>query len=424
MIISTVPVQVTDRPRFCHRGLLLDTSRHFYPVATLVHLLDAMAAVKMNVFHWHLSDATSFPVVVPNTNLSRGAYAPSQRYSRADLAVVVEAARLRAIRVVPEFDMPAHSSSWCIGHPEICVNGSVLDPSVDATYAVIEKVIEFVADVFPDAVIHLGGDEVDLTLWTSNPRVQEYLKKEHPGVPLDVAAETEAYSTFVSRVDALGTAHGRRVTHWEDVFDWSGGGSASSICGGITPSLPNDTIVQIFRAGMGSGPTPGHVCGTNAAVTTQTAVNAGYDVIWGPPASWYLSCYSDHCSADGGGAGFEPWEQVYAGEPFHNADPKVDITDPAAQRRVLGGEVTVWSERLDPAIMIATAFPRAAAAAERLWSSAAVDLAAETTAARPRLNALRCALLDRGLSVSTLSGGNEASPLGLPSRPQDPGPNC
>jgi len=92
---------------------------------------------------------------------------------------------------------------------------------------------------------------------------------------------------------------------------------------------------------------------------------------------------------------------------------------------VIGGEVTVWSERLDPAIMLATAFPRAAAAAERLWSPRAKDIVAETAAARVRLEELRCVLLDRGLGVSTLEGGNsEATNYSLPSRPAGPGPNC
>ena len=102
----------------------------------------------------------------------------------------------------------------------------------------------------------------------------------------------------------------------------------------------------------------------------------------------------------------------------------IEITDPTEQERIIGGEVTVWSERLDPAIMLATAFPRAAAAAERLWSPRAKDIAAETAAARPRLQALRCFLLDRGLGVSTLNGGNEASNFSLPSRPLGPGANC
>lgn len=172
----------------------------------------------------------------------------------------------------------------------------------------------------------------------------------------------------------------------------------------------------------------------SGAATTKAAAAAGYQTIWDPPASWYLSCYSDKCGTSGGGAGFEGWERVFAAEPFlcekasaagcgtRGAD--VSITDPDTRERVIGGEVTVWSERLDPAIMLATAFPRAAAAAERLWSPRAKDIGAETAAARPRMEALQCLMLDRGLGVSTLAGGNEASNFSLPSRPSGPGPNC
>jgi hexosaminidase len=104
--VSGVPLSISDRPRFAHRGLMLDTARHFYPTSFLFSLLDAMSMVKMNLLHWHISDSTSFPLHVPGTKLSEGAYSPSSRYSTADVHAVVEAARMRAIRVVPEFDMP------------------------------------------------------------------------------------------------------------------------------------------------------------------------------------------------------------------------------------------------------------------------------------------------------------------------------
>lgn len=124
---------------------MLDTARHFYPPAALLPLLDAMSAVKMNVFHWHLVDSTSFPLVVPGTNLSAGAYHPSQRYSRADVETVVAAARERAIRVIPEFDLPAHTApAWCVGEPEICTdNSTAIDPSSSRLYEVIEIVLVF-----------------------------------------------------------------------------------------------------------------------------------------------------------------------------------------------------------------------------------------------------------------------------------------
>ena len=103
---------------------MLDTARHYYPTASLRALLDAMAACKLNVLHWHLSDGQSFPLVVPGTNLSAGAWSPSQRYSGADVRGVVEYARRRAIRVVPEFDMPGLTVPvWCGGHHEVCIGG-------------------------------------------------------------------------------------------------------------------------------------------------------------------------------------------------------------------------------------------------------------------------------------------------------------
>eukprot|EP01052_Picozoa_sp_SAG31_P041800 SAG31_NODE_6440_length_2017_cov_22.846715_1_plen_247_part_00 len=223
-----------------------------------------------------------------------------------------------------------------------------------------------------------------------------------------------------------------------DVFDWAG---PVSDCGGVKPELSNETIVQVFRGGFGDGAKPckdqllgGCVCGSNGAATTKASAAAGYKTIWDPPQSWYLSCYSDECSKSGGGAGYESWQHVFAQEPFlcENASsagcgthgPDVSITDAETQQRVIGGEVTVWSERLDPAIMLSTAFPRAAAAAERLWSPRAKDIVAETVAALPRLQALRCVLLDRGLPVSTLEGGNAANNFSLPSRPAGPSSNC
>ena len=135
------------------------------------------------------------------------------------------------------------------------------------------------------------------------------------------------------------------------MFDYAGGGAAKAVCGGVEPSLSNDTLVQVFREGWGpNDPQPGKVCGSNGAVTTAEAVRAGYHVIWGPPASWYLSCYADTCSASGNGAGFQPWaHQVYAAEPFFNAKPPFNIKNAAERARIVDGEVTVWSERLDPA---------------------------------------------------------------------------
>ena len=295
--ISRVPWSIDDKPRFAHRGLMLDTSRHFYPPTALIPLLDAMSAVKMNVFHWHLSDSTSFPLVVPGTNLSAGAYGRSQRYSRADIKTVVQAATERAIRVVPEFDLPAHTApSWCVGEPDICTSSATaVNPASGRLYEVIDAVVAAVAGgedpLFPDEFIHLGGDEVALSDWTDDDTVAAYLRKQHPGMSLDRAAEAEAYGSFMEKLEAIATKYGRKIVHWEDVFDWAG---PMQSCGGVTPILSNETIVQVFRGGFGPGPKPcedqmkgGCVCGSNGAATTKAVVQAGYRAIWDPPSAWY-----------------------------------------------------------------------------------------------------------------------------------------
>jgi hexosaminidase len=439
-VIVGAPWHIQDTPRFTHRELMLDTARHFYPPRAILQLLDAMSAVKLNVFHWHIADSTSFPLVVPGTNLSKGAYSANERYSRADVEAVVQAAQDRAIRVVPEWDLPAHTGpAWCIGEPTICTQArTAVDPSAPRLFEVIDALVKYASEIFPDKFIHMGGDEVTLAEWTHDTDVAAYLKRQHPGMSLTRAAETEAYGVFMTKLQAISEKYNKTVVHWEDAFDWAGPNPA---CGGITPTLSNTTVVQVFRGGFGQGPKPckdqtfgGCVCGSNGAATTKAVVEAGYRAIWGPPSSWYLSCYANKCGAVGSGAGFESWEHVYAQEPFlcqsasaqgcGTHGPDVSITDPDQQRRVLGGAVTVWSERLDPAIMLATAFPRAAAAAERMWSPRAKDIVAETRAARPRMERLRCLLLDRGLAVSILDGGNEASNYSLPSRPSGPASNC
>jgi len=300
-------------------------------------------------------------------------------------------------------------------------SGGALDPSQNATFVVLDKLLSHVSRLFPDQCLHIGGDEFDLDCWLSDPALVKWLQDRHPGMTSTQASETEAYGNFIATMNGLLNRYGKTSVHWEDVFDWAGDDPA---CGRVEPTLSKESIVNIFRGGWAPGPHPGSVCGSHPAVTTSHAVKAGYRVVWMPPGSWYLSCYSEKCSAKGDGSGFESWEHVYAQEPFYNEHPKVLITDPAEQARVIGGEVTLWSERLDAAVAMGVAFPRAAAAAERLWSPRAVDLARETAGARPRMQALRCLLLERGIAASTLDGGNEASTWGLPSRPLGPGSDC
>lgn len=376
--------------------------------------------MKLNVLHWHLTDDQSFPLQVPGTRLaSAGSFNNASRYSAGDVQAVVEAARARGIRVVPEVDTPGHTASWCAGYPEACVACPApalpaMDPSSNVSYALLASVLQTLRAGFADDWVHLGGDEVDVDCWLANSSLRAWLLAQHPGLSPVEAAATEAFGTHVSRVQALARAAGfATAVAWEDAFDFAG---ATPACGGVLPALPPDTVVHVFRAGFGGGdyhPASGS-CGSNTTYTTAAAVAAGYHVVYMPPSSWYLSCYANQCDESGGGAGWEPWEAVYAAEPF------TGITDPAQQARIVGGEAAMWSERLDGATMLAALFPRLAAVAERLWSP---QNTTNTTDARARLGALRARLLAFGLPASAVEGGNEATPWGLPSRPSGPGPN-
>jgi hypothetical protein len=241
--------------------------------------------------------------------------------------------------------------------------------------------------------------------------VAAYLANKYPGLSPMQAAAAEAYGSFIPSVQAAaqqdaGYAADALVA-WEDAFDF-----ATPLCGGIAPSLATSTIVEVFRAGWGPDSPGKGPCGRNTTSTTQAATAAGYRVLWMPPSSWYLTCYADQCGTDGGGAGWEPWQQVYAGDPF------TGIASPAQQALILGGEATIWSERLDAASLLPVAFPRAGAVAERLWSP---QNTTDVASARTRLLALRSRMLAWGLPASSLDGGNEATAWGLPSRPSGPG---
>jgi len=183
-------VSILDFPRFKYRGVMIDTSRHFIPVNILKQNLDAMAYNKFNVFHWHLVDDPSFPMesrVFPQLHL-RGAFNPRTHiYRQEDIKDVIEYARLRGIRTIPEIDTPGHTLSWGKADSSLlttCFNETTgfpsgtfgpLDPTNNRTYDFVQKVLEEVSQLFPDRTIHLGGDEVDFACWKSNPDIKQFM---------------------------------------------------------------------------------------------------------------------------------------------------------------------------------------------------------------------------------------------------------
>jgi hypothetical protein len=174
--ISQAPIVIVDEPRFPYRGLLIDTSRHFQPVAQILHVIDGLALSKMNLLHWHIVDSQSFPCgsdTYPQL-AAKGAWAPNAVYSPADLRAVVAYAKARGIRILPEWDVPGHGS-WGAGIPEIMGCPDVLDPTTDATYDVLSGFLGEMAGIFIDDWMFLGGDEVDTSCWLANPAIAAWL---------------------------------------------------------------------------------------------------------------------------------------------------------------------------------------------------------------------------------------------------------
>ena len=187
--LSLPAVTIKDRPRFRWRGLMIDSGRHFMPIDVLKRNLDGMAAVKLNVFHWHLTEDQGFRVESRRFPKLHQLGSDGLFYTQAQVKDVIAYAADRGIRVVPEFDMPGHTTSWFVGHPELATEAraytverkwGIMEPAMDPTreevYRLLDGFIGEMAALFPDPVLHIGGDEVEGHAWdksTAVSRVQE-----------------------------------------------------------------------------------------------------------------------------------------------------------------------------------------------------------------------------------------------------------
>ncbi len=318
-------VEIRDRPRFTWRGLLIDSGRHFHPVDVIKRNLDGMAALKMNVLHWHLTEDQGFRVeskVFPRLHElgSDGMF-----YTQAQIRDVIAYAADRGIRVMPEFDVPGHSTSWFVAYPEFAsapgpyaierrfgVAEPVFNPANERIYPFFDKFFGEMAALFPDPYLHIGGDEVEGRHWDANPEIQAF-KKKH-----GLADNHALQAYFNMRLLKILTRHGKRMVGWDEIFQ---------------PGLPTDIVIHSWR-------------GTEALVE---AARKGYQGIL---SNGY---YIDLC---------QPAETHYLNDPIPPGSP----LDEAQKKLVLGGEATMWSELVTPETIDSRIWPRTAAIAERLWS--------------------------------------------------------
>jgi hexosaminidase len=316
---------IDDQPRFRWRGLMIDVARHFEPVDVIKRNLDGMALVKLNVFHWHLSDDQGFRAESKRfpklTELgSRGEF-----YTQEQMRDVVAYARARGIRVVPEFDMPGHTVSWQVAYPELAsspgpfeipdrfgVHDEALDPTRESTYKFLDALVGEMAAIFPDAYFHVGGDESNGKAWLGNPKIVAFMKAHN-------IADTAALQVyFNAQLLKIVAKHGKHMIGWDEVF---------------TPGLPKDIVIESWRG----------------SDSLAQAAEQGYQGILAAP--YYL---------DGMGTA----ERHFLADPIP-ADTKLA---PEQQKLILGGEVAMWAEQIQAHTIDSRIWPRAAAVAERFWS--------------------------------------------------------
>lgn len=233
-------LKMVDRPRYPWRGIMIDACRHWIPKEVILRNLDAMATLKMNVFHWHLSEYQGFRVESRKFPRLHEMGSDGDYYSQDDIRQVVEYAADRGIRVIPEFDLPGHSTSWFVGYPELAsapgpytldtifgILEPVLDPTREEVYDFLDQFFGEMAELFPDEYVHIGGDEVSTAHWDQNPHIQDYMK-EHD---LEDAHALQAHLNI--RLQQLLASHGKKMMGWDEI---------------LHPELPREDIaVQTWR---------------------------------------------------------------------------------------------------------------------------------------------------------------------------------
>jgi len=393
--IPAVDFVITDSPRFPYRGLMMDLSRHFYSIQFIQHTIDTMVSNKLNVLHLHLTDDQSFPVessLYPEL-ANKGAFSRKTMggtgivlytYSKQDLLALGTYALNRGVLLVPEFDMPAHSSSWGAGYPEIMVNGGrtnvsmgngqcskrlfqhgdTLNPIKNETYVLVDALLSEMSSYFPlTSFLHLGGDEVPTACWAGDKDINTWMANNN----IKKGDYNALESYFVSKVhNGKGVKNTHKILmYWEEIFN-------------NNVKLDKSSIVQAWKSTAMSG-----------------IIHAGYRTT--NSYKWYLN---HGCNNYGDGN----WDDFYINDPFKwsNTNASAPPLTPLQKKLVLGGETTMWSECVDQYSFDSIVWPRTSAAAEQLWSSEKLTKTVSNATYR-RMSEFRCRMVGRGVAAAPIN---------------------
>ena len=316
---------VIDEPRFKWRGLLIDVCRHWIPLHILKRNIDAMAAVKMNVLHLHLTDDQAFRVESKKLPKLHKFGNDGNYFSQKDIKDLVQYAKKRGIRIVPEFDIPSHTTSWLVGYPEIgssnkshnlAINYGVfnasLNPTKEYTYEFLDTLITEMCLLFPDAYFHIGGDENNGSNWNQNKKIQKFMVKEN------FKDNQELQTYFIKRVSSILTMNKKIMVGWDEIFD---------------SNISKSTVIQSWR-------------GKESMII---AAKNGYPSILSN--GYYL-------------------DKVNKLIDYYENDPLPEIIDLTEdqQKMILGGEAAMWTELVDYRTIESRIWPSSLAIAEKLWS--------------------------------------------------------
>lgn len=385
---------IEDKPAFPYRGILLDTSRNFVSVEVIKNTIEAMSMSKMNTFHWHITDSHSFPYQSKTYPLftKYGAYSKDKVYTKDDIKDIMKYALLRGVRVLPEFDAPAHvGEGWqWVGHnttvcfkaepwQSYCVEPPCgqLNPTSDKVYEILEGIYKEMLDDFHPDIFHMGGDEVNVNCWNSSDIIKNWMLAK--GWNLSESSFYLLWDYFQEKAfEKLTLANGGKQI---PAVVWTSGLTSEE---NIKHLDPSKYIIQIWTTGTDD--TIGRLIRNNFKV-----ILSNYDAL-------YLDCGFGAWVGQGNNwcSPYKGWQLIYDNSPLNILRSQGFGAD--KKHLMLGGEATLWTEQVDSTAVDSRLWPRSAAFAERLWS----DPASTWIHAEHRMLIHRERLVQRGISADRL----------------------